>query len=37
MPTEAGVEAIEESDDINEREKLVPDVVPCRPGDYSGL
>jgi hypothetical protein len=27
MPTEAGVEAIEESDDINEREKLVPDVV----------
>ena len=27
MPTEAGVEAIEESDDTNEREKLVPDVV----------
>jgi len=27
MPTEADLEAIEESDDINEREKLVPDVV----------
>jgi len=27
MPTEAGLETIEESDDINEREKLVPDVV----------
>jgi hypothetical protein len=37
MPTEADLETIEESDDINEREKLVPDVVPCRPGDYSGL
>jgi len=27
MPTEADLETIEESDDINEREKLVPDVV----------
>ena len=27
MPTEADLEAIEESDDINEREKLVPNVV----------
>ena len=27
MPTEADLETIEESDDISEREKLVPDVV----------
>jgi len=33
MPTEAGLETTEESDDINEREKLVAMSCSCRPGD----